>query len=128
MQKSKVYFTKEITPESLIKIYEKLGVELTGKVGVKVSTGEKGAKGYLKADLIGPLVKKLNGTIIECNTAYPGARNNALEHMKVAEEHGFTAFADVDIMDSTGEFKIPVNKGKHLKYDIIGNNFKKVCC
>lgn len=79
---SKVYFTKEITPESLIKIYEALGIELPGKVGVKVSTGEDGSQGYLKADLIGPLVKKLNGTIIECNTAYPGARNTAEEHMK----------------------------------------------
>ena len=120
----KVYFTKEITPESLIKIYEKLGVELKGKVGVKVSTGEDGAKGYLKADLIGPFVKKLNGTIIECNTAYPGARNNKEDHMKVAEKHGFTSFADVDIMDGDGEFKIPVKNGKHLKYDIIGENFK----
>ena len=121
---SKVYFTKEITPESLIKIYEALGVELTGRVGVKVSTGEKGAKGYLKADLIGPLVKKLNGTIIECNTAYSGARNTAEDHLKVAEEHGFTSFADVDIMDKDSEFKIPVNSGKHLEYDIIGENFK----
>lgn len=124
MDKAKVYFTKEITPESLIKIYETLGVNLDGKVGVKVSTGEKGAKGYLKAELIGPLVKKLNGTILECNTAYPGQRNNAKDHMKVAEEHGFTSFADVDIMDAEGEFKIPVKKGKHLEYDIIGNNFK----
>lgn len=124
MEKAKVYFTKEITAESLIKIYETLGVELTGKIGVKVSTGEKGSKGYLKADLIGPLVKKLNGTIIECNTAYPGARNNAEEHLKVAEEHGFTTFADVDIMDGNGEFKIPVHNGKHLEYDIVGENFK----
>ena len=124
MEKAKVYFTKEITPESLIKIYECLGVELTGKVGVKVSTGEAGSKGYLKADLIGPFVKKVNGTIIECNTAYPGKRNNKEEHLKVAEEHGFTSFADVDIMDGEGEFKIPVNKGKHLKYDIVGENFK----
>ena len=122
--KSKVYYTKEITPESLINIYEKLGVELPGKVGVKVSTGERGSRGYLKADLIGPLVKKLNGTIIECNTAYPGARNTKEEHMKVAEEHGFTSFAEVDIMDGEKEFKIPVNNGKHLKYDIIGENFK----
>ncbi|MBR1413897.1 MAG: DUF362 domain-containing protein [Bacilli bacterium] len=124
MEKSKVYFTKEINSESLIRIYEKLGVELTGKVGVKVSTGERGSKGYLKADLIGPLVKKLNGTIIECNTAYPGARNTASEHLEVAKEHGFTTFADVDIMDETGEFKIPVNNGKHLKYDLVGENFK----
>ena len=122
--KSKVFFTKEITPENLIKIYEALGVKLSGKVGVKVSTGEKGAKGYLKKDLIAPLVKKLNGTIIECNTAYDGDRNNYEDHIKVAEEHGFTSFADVDIMDSNGEFKIPVKNGKHLKYDLIGENFK----
>ena len=124
MEKSKVYYVKEINADNLIKIYDALGVTLNGKIGVKVSTGEDGAKGYLKADLIGPLVKKLNGTIIECNTAYPGARNNAEDHLKVAEKHGFTSFADVDIMDATGEFKIPVKKGKHLKYDIVGNNFK----
>ena len=122
--KSKVYFTKEITPDSLIKIYEILGVELKGNIGIKVSTGEKGAKGYLKADLIGPFVKMLNGTIIECNTAYPGARTNYEDHIKVAEEHGFTKFAKVDIMDKDGEFKIPVKNGKHLKYDIVGENFK----
>ena len=125
MEKSKVYFTKEITADSLIRIYEKLGVELDGKVGVKVSTGEAGAKGYLKAEIIAPLVKKLNATIIECNTAYPGKRNTKEEHMKVAEEHGFTSFSDVDIMDGEGEFKIPVPEGsKHLEYDIIGENFK----
>lgn len=120
---SKVYFTKEITPESLIRIYEALGVELPGKVGVKVSTGEDGAKGYLKADLIAPFVKKLNGTIIECNTAYGGARNTAKEHMEVAEKHGFTSFAPVDIMDAEGDFKIPVKNGKHLEYDLVGKNF-----
>lgn len=124
MSKSKVYFTKEITPESLNKIYEALGVELTGKIGVKVSTGEAGSKGYLKADLIGPFVKKLNGTIIECNTAYPGKRNTKEDHLKVAKDHGFTSFADVDIMDGDNEFKIPVSNGKHLEYDIIGENFK----
>ena len=125
MKKSKVYFTKEISSESLIRVYEALGVELDGKVGVKVSTGERGSKGYLKADLIGPLVKKLDGTIIECNTAYPGARTSYEEHYKVAEEHGFTSIADVDIMDRDGEFKIPVTNGKHLEYDIVGENLKK---
>ena len=124
MSKSKVYYFREITPENLIKIYEALGVDLNGKVGVKVSTGEAGAKGYLKADLIAPLVKKVNGTILECNTAYPGARNNEQDHIEVAKEHGFTSFADVDIMDGKGEFKIPVKKGKHLAYDIVGENFK----
>ena len=125
MEKSKVYFTKEITPESLQRIYEALGLDLKGKVGVKVSTGEAGSKGYLKADLIGPFVKKINGTIIECNTAYPGKRNTAEEHLEVAREHGFTTFADVDIMDGNGEFKIPVKNGKHLEYDIVGENLKK---
>ena len=124
MEKAKVYFTKEITSEKLIELYEKLGVELTGKVGVKVSTGEDGAKGYLKADLIAPLVKKLKGTIIECNTAYPGSRNNKEDHLETAKKHGFTSFAEVDIMDGDSEFKIPVHEGKHLKYDIIGENFK----
>ncbi len=125
MEKSKVYFTKEINAESLIKIYEVLGVELTGNVGVKVSTGEAGSKGYLKTELIKPLVDKLNGTIIECNTAYAGRRNDAEEHIKVAEEHGFTKCGKgVEILDANGEIKIPVNNGKHLKYDIIGEGFE----
>ena len=118
MGKSKVYYTKEINSESL-------GIDLKGNIGIKVSTGEAGSKGYLKANLIGPLVKKLNGTILECNTAYPGKRNNVKEHLKVAETHGFTSIANVDIMDANGEFKIPVKNGKHLKYDIVGENLKK---
>lgn len=120
---AKVFFTKDITPAGLQKVYEALGVKLEGKVGIKVSTGEKGAKGYLKADLIGPFVKSLNGTIVECNTAYPGKRNTVKDHMKVAEEHGFTSFADVDIMDAEGEIEIPVKRGKHLKYDLLGSHF-----
>ena len=123
MEKPKVYFTKNITPKGLQEVYAALNVKLPGRIGVKVSTGEAGAKGYLKADLIGPFVKGLNGTIIECNTAYPGERNTAKDHIKVAADHGFTAFADVDIMDAEGEFKIPVKNGKHLKYDLIGQNF-----
>lgn len=122
MSKPKVYFTKNITPESLQRVYDALGTKLSGKIGVKVSTGEAGAKGYLKADLIGPFVKRLGGTILECNTAYPGERNTAKDHLKVAEEHGFTSFADVDIMDADGELKIPVHGGKHLKYDLVGQN------
>ena len=122
--KSKVYFIKNITRDNLIKIYEALGVKLTGNIGIKVSTGERGSKGYLKSDLIKPLVDKLNGTIIECNTAYQGARNDAKEHMQVAKEHGFVDMGKgIEIMDGIGEFKIPVHKGKHLKYDIIGEGF-----
>ena len=125
MEKAKVYFTKNIDAESLIKIYEKLGVELTGNIGIKVSTGEAGSKGYLKANLIKPLVDKLNGTIIECNTAYPGKRNTVEDHMKVAKEHGFCDMGKgIEIMDAEGEFKILVNSGKHLKFDLIGNGFE----
>lgn len=120
---AKVYFTKEISPEGLMKVYKALGVDLPGKVGVKVSTGEKGAKGYLKADLIGSFVQSFKGTIVECNTAYGGERNTAEDHMKVAEEHGFTSFAEVDIMNAEGELEIPVHKGKHLKYDLLGSHF-----
>ena len=123
-----VYFTKDISPEGLQKVYQALGVDITdggkAKVGVKVSTGEAGSKGYLKAALIGPFVKSINGTIIECNTAYiPTSRDNTADHLRVAKEHGFTEFAEVDIMDANGDFEIPVKNGKHLKYDLIGNNF-----
>jgi len=126
MEKAKVYFTKEITPDSLIKIYEALGVNLPGNVGVKVSTGEQGAKGYLKKDLIEPLINKLNGTIIECNCAYPGTkRGEAMEHMEVAKSHGFVDMGKgIEIMDGIGEFKIPFERGKHLKYDIVGEGLK----
>ncbi len=124
MRKTKVYFTRNIDSESLIKIYKYLGINLTGNVGVKVSTGEDGSKGYLKSSLIGPLVKMLNGTIIECNTAYPGKRTNYDDHIKVAEKHGFTTFSSVDIMDRDGEIRLPVKNGRHLEYDIIGKNFK----
>ena len=125
MEKAKVYYSKEVSSNALIRIYEALGVELTGKVGVKVSTGEKGSKGYLKAEIIKPLVDKLNGTIIECNTAYPGARNDAIEHMQVAKEHGFVDMGNgVEIMDGIGEIKIPVHDGKHLKYDLIGKGIE----
>lgn len=125
MEKSKVYFTKEITPDSLIKMYETLGVKLTGNVGVKVSTGEAGSKGYLKKELIKPLVDSLDATIIECNTAYPGERTTTEEHLKVAKEHGFMDMGKgVDIMDSEGEMKIPVHNGKHLEYDLVGDHLK----
>ncbi len=119
-----VYFTKEITPESLVAIYEALGREATGRVAVKISTGEAGGHNYLKPELIGSLVKKVNGTIVECNTAYGGARNTVADHMKVAEDHGFTKIAKVDIMDADGEFNIPVQDTKYLKYDIVGTHLK----
>lgn len=120
--KSKVYFTKEITSESLVKIYEKLNKELKGKVAVKISTGEPGGHNFLSPNLIKKLVNKLNGTIVECNTAYKGRRNNAKDHLEAVREHGFDKVADVDIMDSEGEIEIPVSNGKHLNVNYIGKN------
>ena len=124
MGKSVVYMTKEITPESLIKIYEKLGKPVTGRVGVKISTGELGGHNYLKPELIGKLVKLVNGTIIECNTAYEGSRNSTEAHKDTIRQHGFYDIADVDIMDEEGDFQIPVRDTKHIKYDIVGTHLK----
>lgn len=120
MEKSKVYFTKEITPQSLIKIYEALDKELTGKVAVKISTGEPGGHNFLNPQLIKDLVQKLNGTIVECNTAYAGRRNSTEEHWKAIKEHGFMDIAKVDIMDEEGDIAIPVENGIHLKENYVG--------
>lgn len=121
---SKVYFIKEITPENLVKIYNALGRKADGKnVAVKISTGESNKSNHLDPALIRPLVELVNGTIIECNTAYGGNRSTTADHLKAAKEHGFTDIAKVDIMDADGEVKLPVNGGKHLKYDIVGKNY-----
>ncbi len=125
MECSKVYFTKEITPESLIKIYEAIGKELTGKIAVKISTGEPGGHNFLSPNLIKNLVKKLDGTIVECNTAYAGRRNTSEEHWKAIKEHGFLDIANVDIMDENGDMAIPVRDGIHLKENYVGSNLRK---
>jgi len=117
-----VYFTKEITPESLIKIYEALGKEATGKVAVKISTGELGGHNYLSPDLIKPLIDKVHGTIVECNTAYEGSRSNTEAHRATIAEHGFDKIATVDIMDEEGSIQIPVTDTTHIKYDLVGSH------
>ena len=124
MARSTVYFTEEITPEALQKIYHALGAELRGKVAVKISTGEPGGHNYLKPELIGALVQELNGTIVECNTAYEGRRYKTEDHWKAIEEHGFTAIAPCDIMDAEGEMTLPVTLGKHLTENFVGANLK----
>lgn len=124
MEKSKVYFTKEISPERLIKMYDILDRELKGKVAVKISTGEPGGHNFLNPNLIKDLVHKLNGTIVECNTAYGGRRNTTSEHWKAIKEHGFLDIANVDLMDEEGEMLIPVENGFHLKENIVGNHLK----
>lgn len=124
MEKSKVYFAKEITPESLIKMYEILEVELRGKVAVKLSTGEPGGHHFLDANLIKDLVHKVNGTIVECNTAYGGKRDKSEDHWKAIKDHGFMDIATVDIMDEEGDMAIPVENGFHLKEDYVGAHLK----
>lgn len=119
---AKVYMTTDISAEGLVRVYEALGVEATGKVAVKISTGEPGGKNYLKPALIKNLVQKVDGTIVECNTAYAGRRNTTEAHLEAAREHGFFDIANVDIMDAEGEIKIPVKDTTHIKYNIVGKN------
>ena len=120
----KVYMTTEITPEGLMRVYEALGVTAEGNVAVKISTGEPGGKNYLKPELIGKLVQSVDGTIVECNTAYRGRRFSSEEHLKAAREHGFFEIANVDIMDTDGEIKLPVQDTTHLKYNLVGKNIE----
>lgn len=120
----KVYMTTDISPEGLRKVYEALGRTPQGQVAVKLSTGEAGNTHYLSPDLIKDLVQSVNGTIVECNTAYGGSRASTAMHRQVAEDHGFTAIAKVDIMDENGSMSIPVTKGVNLKEDFVGANLK----
>ncbi len=124
MSSAKVYFTPEITPQSLVRIYEALGVDLPGKVAVKISTGEPGGHNFLQPALIKNLIEKVHGTIVECNTAYEGGRSQTAQHLKTAAEHGFTAIAPVEILDSADEIELPVKDGKILQLDIVGQGIR----
>ncbi|MBR4505223.1 MAG: DUF362 domain-containing protein, partial [Bacteroidales bacterium] len=124
-----VYMTRDISPDALVNIYKALGVEATGRVAVKISTGEGSNPNYLKPELIKDLVQLVDGTIVECNTAYgSGAgneqdeRNTSENHWKIIERHGFTPLFKVDIMDEEGEMRIPVVDTTHIKYDIVGSH------
>ena len=119
---SEVYFTKEISPEALVRIYKALGKEAKGRVAVKISTGEAGGHNYLKPTLIRNLVNEVGGTIVECNTAYAGSRNTTAAHWNTIREHGFDTIAKVDIMDEEGDIRIPVEDTTHIKYDIVGSH------
>ena len=118
-----VYMTTEINPVGLMAVYEALGLETGGKVAVKISTGEPGNPHFLAPDLIKGLVQRVNGTIVECNTAYGGRRASTVAHYQVAKDHGFTAIAPVVILDESADISIPVAGGKHLKEDIVGARF-----
>lgn len=123
MEKSKVYFCKEITPEAMIKVYEKLGVKLLGKVAVKLHSGEEGNQNYLRPEFVKEMVEYVNGTVVECNTAYDGARNTTEKHKKLLEEHNWNKYFNVDLMDEEGpDMVLPIPNGKRLKEDFVGKH------
>ena len=123
MEKSKVYFTKEITSDAIVKIYEKLGVKLPGKVAVKLHSGEQGNQNYLRPEFVKSIVEHVNGTVVECNTAYGGARNSTEKHKKLLEEHNWNKYFDVDLMDAEGPDKVlKIKNGKILKENYVGKN------
>ena len=125
MTKAKVYFCKEITPENIVKIYKKLNKKLPGKIAVKLHSGEKGNQNYLKPALVKPLVEEVNGTVVECNTAYPGARNSTKKHKKLITEHEWNKYFNFDLLDAEGpDIAIPVKNGYHLKENFLGKNIK----
>ncbi|MBO5107638.1 MAG: DUF362 domain-containing protein [Bacteroidales bacterium] len=120
----KVYMTSDISADGLVKVYEALGVKPEGKVAVKISTGEPGGHNFLQPSLIKNLVQKVNGTIVECNTAYTGKRYTSEEHWQAVKDHGFLDIAEVDIMDEKGEIRIPVQDTTHLKFNLVGQNLQ----
>ena len=125
MEKVKVYFTKKITPESIVRIYEQLGANLSGKVAVKLHSGEQGNQNYLRAEFVKPMVEHVNGTVVECNTAYGGARNTTEKHKKLLEEHNWNQYFHVDLMDEEGPDKIlKIENGKILKENYVGENIE----
>ena len=127
--KAKVYFTREITPEKVVEMYDAMGVELPGKVAVKVHSGEKGNQNFLRPEFWRPMVDKVQGTIVESNTASgdatTGVRDNTPEHLKLIEEHGWTKYFDVDLMDAEGpDVTWPIPDGKILKENKLGKHIE----
>ena len=121
---SVVYFTKDISPQGLLKAYEALGAELKGRVAVKISTGEPGGRNFLQPALIAPLVQKLQGVIVECNTAYPGRRDTSQAHWETFRDHGFLEIAPCDLMDEEGDMSLPVEGGVRIRENFVGTHLK----
>ncbi|MBC8530117.1 DUF362 domain-containing protein [Christensenellaceae bacterium NSJ-44] len=122
MQKSKVYFTKAITPEAMIKMFDVLSVQLPGKVAAKVHSGEIGNQNFIRPDFMKPIVDHVQGTITESNTAYDGKRNNTKAHWETMQQHGWTQIATVDILDEEGDMQLPIPSGKRIKTNYVGGH------
>ena len=122
MEKSKVFFTSEITPENMIKMYNALSVKSEGNVAVKVHSGEVGNQNFIRPEFMKPIIDYVNGTVVECNTAYEGKRNTTEKHKETMELHGWNSVANVDILDESGDMELPINGSKHLKTNYVGKN------
>lgn len=120
--KSKVYFCREITPENIVKLYEALGIKLPGKVAVKLHSGEKGNINYLRPEFVKPMVDHVKGTVVECNTAYPGARNYSKAHRVLIQEHQWDKYFDFDLLDEFEDATLPIENGVILKENLVGKN------
>ena len=118
--KSKVYFTADLTPEAMLRLYDALGVKLEGRVAVKVHSGEPGNQNFLRPDFMKPMIDKVGGTIVECNTAYDGGRNTTKAHKITMERHGWIAAADVDILDEEEDLELPIPNGKVIRKNYVG--------
>ena len=120
---SKVYYCKEVSPEKLLEVYKTLGKELPGKVAIKVHSGEEGNQNYLRPEFMKPIIEYVNGTVVECNTAYPGERNSTEKHLKTLKKHGWNDLFKVDLMDEEGtDLSVTIENGYHLKEDYLGKN------
>lgn len=124
MEKSKVYFTRNITSENVLKMYKVLNIELQGRVCVKVHSGEAGNQNYLKPLFFKDVIDYVNGTVVECNTAYDGERNTTIKHKKLMDEHEWTKYFNVDIMDSEGDLELDIKNGKVIRKNFVGNHIK----
>ncbi len=122
--KSKVLFTKELTPSALVKIYEALGHKLSGNVIIKLHSGEAGNQNYLKPEFVEELINHINGTVAECNTAYDGERNTTLKHQKLLENHGWSKHFKVDLLDEKEDLELDVPNGKRIKKNYVGKNIE----
>lgn len=124
MEKAKVYFTSKIEGESLVKLYEALGVKLPGKVAVKLHSGEEGNQNYMKPDFVQAMIEHVNGTVVECNTAYEGARNTTEKHMELMKKHGWSKYFTVDILDSEAEDVLENPNGAVIQKNMVGAKMK----
>ncbi len=124
MEKAKVYFTKEITPQAVVRMYEAMGVKLPGRVAVKLHSGEVGNQNFLRPDFLAPMVAHVEGTIVECNTAYEGKRDTTEAHWETMKLHGWTDIAKVDILDEEGEIELAIPEGQKIQKNYVGKHIE----